>query len=163
MIKKGQVQTQVFVYIMVIVVAAGILIYGYQAIKGFKKSADDILYAQFKNNLESDLKALTFGSVKVKAYELPSKAEQVCFKTSDAQRADVVTEENIRNIEYRLIKDAIGVGTKDNVFLYPKGETSFFTGINLELGEDAKFKCFDVKNGKLTITIEGKGRSILIS
>ncbi len=159
--KKAQIESQIFIYIMVIVVASGILIFGYRAIQGFKESADDVLYNQFEVTIKNDLKAISFESVKVKTYELPTKITSVCFKALGAVYADVTAQDPKK----LLIANAIGPdgkGTQNDVFLYPNGQKAFFSGVNIALG-DSKFKCFDVKGGALKIRIEGRGSSVLIT
>lgn len=173
---KGQVESQIFIYIMVLVVGMGILIYGYNAIKGFNNQANDVLYLQFQNTLTNDIKSISFESTRVESYDVPNTVTQVCFRAKDAVYADVTLEEQRqatlnKKFTYPLIAEAIGAngkGTENNVFVYPKGEKAFFGGINLEFGESdqnnqpKQFKCFDVSSGKLNIKITGKGSYVLI-
>ncbi len=167
--KRAQVQTQIFIYIMALVIGAGILIYGYNAVIGFKKQADEVIYLEFETTLKNDLKSLSFGSVKIKNYNLPTTTAQVCFKTKDAigdAGYSAVSTEQVRQqskYTYTLIANAIKAGTEDNIFVYPKGERAFFAGVNLDLGSTIKFKCFDVKSGVLKIKITGQGSSVLVS
>lgn len=175
--KKGEIQSQIFIYILALVIGVGILIYGYNAVKGFKTQADDVLMLQFENTLKNDLKTISYDSTKVKTYDLPAAVLQVCFSAEGVDAIDVEMEEEKQNTlkryTYPLIKAAIGSevgskGTNNNVFIYPNGEKAFFTGVKLEFGElnqltvQKKFKCFDVKSGVLTIKIKGKGSTVLI-
>ncbi|MEK6886677.1 MAG: hypothetical protein AABW88_02485 [Nanoarchaeota archaeon] len=176
--KKAEMQSQIFIYILAMVVGVGILLYGYNAIKGFKSQADDVLLLQFENGIKNDLKTISFESTKVKTYDLPSEFTQVCFGAERVDAIDVGKEEVRqlalkKNYKYPLIRAAIGdyltsgaKGTINNVFLYPNGEKAFFSGVKIELGgtidELKKFKCFDVKSGILTIKIQGKGSTVLI-
>ena len=166
--KRAQIQAQIFIYIMVLVVGAGILIYGYTAIKGFKNQADDVLELEFQNTLKNDLKSISFESTKVRTYDLPATITQVCFKTPNAQYADVIQAQS-KN-KYPLIASEVQAGTENNVFIYPKGDRAFFVGVTIDLtpGEAAtqnvvNFKCFDVHQGILKIKIKGQGSSVLVT
>ena len=162
---KGQLQSQLFVYIMVIVVASGILIFGYNAVQGFKSDADNVLYLKFETTMKNDFKSLSFGAEQQKTYDLPGAVEEVCFKANDAVYADVVADDPKKV----LIASAIGAdgkGTANNVFIYPKGDKAFATGTSLDLDPTAadtiKFKCFDVNSGVLKIRLKGQGKSVLV-
>lgn len=158
-------QAQIFIYILALVIGAGILIYGYNAVTGFKKQADDILYLQFENSLKNDLKSISYESIKRKTYDMPAAINQICFRTIDAVYTDVTDEQIRQNNKYKypLIEAAIQAETQDNVFLYPKGDKSFFGGINIDLGTNVKFKCFNVESGILSITLKGQGSSVAIT
>jgi len=167
---KAQIETQVFVYIMVLVIGAGILIYGYNAIKGFRSQADEVLTLQFEATIKNDLKSLTYESTKIKTFDLPGLVTDVCFKTKGecvpGQSGGVcpidVSNEGIRNKKnYDLIEISVGNNVAENVFLYPKGDISFFSGVNINLG-NSKFTCFEVQNGILRLRITGKGDSVLV-
>jgi hypothetical protein len=172
---KAQIQAQIFIYVMVLVVGAGILIYGYTAIKGFKAQADDVLELEFQNTLKNDLKSVSFESTKVKTYNLPAAVSQICFKAPNAVYAHVVDEEQRqeilkRNYKYPIIASEIQAETENNVFLYPRGEKAFFSGIPIDLTsgqvatqDEIYFKCFDVRQGILKIKIKGQGNSVLVT
>ena len=164
--RKAQIQTQLFTYIMILVVSAGILVFGYNAISGFKKDADNVIYLKFETRLKNDFKSLSYGSIRQNVYDLPSAVEEVCFKGADAVYADVVRD----NPNKLLIASAIGAdgtGTSNNVFIYPKGDKALFTGISLDVDETStdaiKFKCFKVNSGVLKITVKGQGKSVLVT
>ena len=172
--KKSQIQAQVFIYILVLVVAAGILIFGYNAIKGFRQQADDVLYFQFENDMKHDLQTISYQSTKTKTYNLPSFAQQVCFKTNEPNLDDDITlEENNNRRKYPLIRAAVNSNVQENVFVYPSGEKSFFTGVAIQLGTRTiaeggqgapiNFKCFDVLGGVLNIKITGQGSYVSIT
>lgn len=166
--KKAEMQSQIFIYIMALVIGTGILIYGYNAVKGFKTQADDVLYMQFENNIKNDFKSISFSSVKVKEYELPMKIAEVCFAGKDAKDYDVIQAGHPKKI---IIQNALDSGTNNNVFLYPTGEKAFYAGVNIKLdaretiplGQEAVFKCFEVKSGLLKIKIKGMGNAVLVT
>ena len=169
--KKAQIQAQIFIYILILIVAGGILIYGYNAIQGFRKQADNVLYLQFENDLKHDLQTISYQSTKLKTYNLPSFGEKVCFSRGPGRTIiqDVDAEGN-----YPLIRSAVLNNVQENVFIYPSGERSFFTGVEIALGSKfiqgsagqievpVNFKCFDVLDGVLKIKITGQGNFVLI-
>ncbi|HIH39587.1 TPA: hypothetical protein HA219_02620 [Candidatus Woesearchaeota archaeon] len=177
--RKAEMQSQIFIYILAMVIGVGILLYGYNAIKGFKSQADDVLLLQFENGIRNDLKTISFESTKVKTYDLPSTVSQICFSAEGVDAIDVQKEEARqlalkKNYKYPLIRTAIGdylssgsKGTTNNVFIYPNGEKAFFTGVKIEFdkassGDPVLFKCFDIKSGILSVRIKGKGSTVLI-
>src|SRR3989344_9330257 len=91
--RKAEMQSQIFIYILAMVIGVGILLYGYNAIKGFKSQADDVLLLQFENGIRNDLKTISFESTKVKTYDLPSTVSQICFSAEGVDAIDVQKEE----------------------------------------------------------------------
>ncbi len=174
--KKGQMESQIFIYIMVLVIGAGILIYGYNAVKNIRSQADSVLFLQFENNIKNDLNTLTFDSSKVKSYDLPSSIKQLCFKSNSANNIDVTCEEGRTKMDYPLIAAAVNNNVAENVFLYPNGDKSFVAGVDIQLGDGDRgpedkgcspgtinFRCFDVKGSSLTLRMTGKGNYVLIT
>ncbi len=154
---KAQAETQVFIYIMVLIIGSGILIFGYKAVTGIKKSADDLLYTKFENTFTHDVKSVSYQGVMSKKYELPTNVEQVCFRSPQATAAP----------GYAIIDQAIKDGIKDSVFIYPT-DRSFFPGVSLDVDPNAfsqtetQFKCIEVNSGILSIRMTGQGSSVLI-
>ena len=166
--KKAQMFGQIFIYILAVLIAGGILILGFNAIKTFTKQAEDVSYVKFKLSIERDFRdiATDFGSVKIKPYE-PGKAyEEACFIDKDIVPGDLPLFSGLP-----IIKDALETGTKFDLFLVP-GEKQIDLGsldVNVEEGpipdvqRDNKFLCIKIRNGKFSIRLEGTGRSTLVS
>ena len=82
--KKGQVQGQVFIYVLTLIITGMILIYGYNAIKSINENANQVELANFKTTIKSDFEKMSsdYGSVKTMSYNVPSKLKEVCFNNS---------------------------------------------------------------------------------
>jgi hypothetical protein len=187
--KKSQIQSQIFIYIMVLVIGAGILIYGYKAVKSFQGQADNTLVYNFENQFRNDLKGISYEAKSIKNYELPIKYSQVCFKGRDLLENDVggqvSAEESLqsnRGYKYPLIQAALGSSTDRNVFLYPAGDYGFNSAVEVDfvdkdtlqqeqvvqgavstLSNIKSFKCFDVNRGRLSIRLIGKGSYVSLA
>lgn len=76
---KGQIQAQVFVYVMALVLIGMTLLYGYKAISGFRDRGEQVEIINFKNALENDVRSMAtnYGSVHVKEYSI--SGTRVCF------------------------------------------------------------------------------------
>ena len=141
---------------MVSIVAVGVLVFGFNAIQGFREQGDVLIFESFKNDITNDIRALKFGAVRVNSYEVPGKYDRVCFSTPQASQFA-----NQELAQYPIINAAIQSGANDNVFLYPKGEESFFLGKTLDLGA-TEFVCFDVSGGQVKIKLTGQGGTVKI-
>ncbi|MDP3640130.1 MAG: hypothetical protein Q8R53_02925 [Nanoarchaeota archaeon] len=79
--RRGMVFGMVFVYILVGITFALVLIFGYQAISGFLQSSEEVAFVQFKTDLENSIKRLSteYGSVRFEEYTTPLGYERICF------------------------------------------------------------------------------------
>jgi hypothetical protein len=163
--KKAQNVGQIFVYILAIVIVGIILLFGYNAIRDMTKRMNDIGIVDFQKSLESDIKTTTsqYGTLLTKEYQLSNDYKEVCFVrnyfTSNTDSLEITQLDN-----HPLIKDSVESNTAKNTFLIQNNgqlAESFQMG-TISLG-DVDFKCFNVKNSRLTIRMEGKGNHIVIS
>ena len=56
--KKAQIQGQVFIYILTLIITGMILLYGYNAITGISKRAEQVELVKFKNDLKEDFETI---------------------------------------------------------------------------------------------------------
>lgn len=169
--KKAEITSQIFIYIMILVVGGGILLFGYKAISSFKQTADDTMMTKFTNDFKNDLKVLSYGRQRTITYYLPTSVKQLCFKGNDAVPADVQEEEIFQDHTYAAIRDAVAAGLGENVYPYPRG-TPFSVGVKIDLDESSRqkaientlnFACFDVIGGSFKIVMNGQGSSVLLT
>ena len=100
--KKAQVIGQVFIFIVALVLAAMILLYGYNAIfgkSGFIQRADQIALTRFQTEIESQIKetASDYGRIKKLELSVPSKHKTVCIV--DIEYPDKAATERSRKIQ----------------------------------------------------------------
>ena len=77
--RKAQVQTQIFVYSLMIMIVGLILVYGYNAINGFRQRAQQIEMLQFQEEFKNiiDLQNHEYMSVIKKDMMVPSKYSKI--------------------------------------------------------------------------------------
>ncbi|MBN2420801.1 hypothetical protein JXB27_00820 [Candidatus Woesearchaeota archaeon] len=180
--KKAEITSQIFIYIMVLIVGGGILLFGYKAIAHFTSTADETMMIKFTNDFKNDIKTLSYGQQKSETYYVPSFVKQICFKgrslpADEAQSyvQDEISYQSGRNKDYSYvqIENSISQDLKENVYFYPKG-TPFFSGKDIDLDEASRqppvrrsetleFACFDVIGGSFKIVMNGQGSSVLLT
>jgi hypothetical protein len=152
--KRGQ-SSQVFIYILTIVIVALVLFFGYKYVMNIKGTIGKAELTLFQDKLTSDIATISsdFGSVRKVSYST-QKIEELCL-------LDLTKREQISGVGHPLIKDSIKSGVNRNGFILG-GSTfeSFFIG-NSEV-EFPYFVCFKKQQGKIEFTIEGKGDRALI-
>lgn len=163
--KKSQIAGQIFIYIIAIILFSFILIYGYNAIKGFKERSEQITYIKFKTDLTSTVKRVApdFGTVKREEFFIGGDYRKVCFVQShdvnDAIRNQIVAA--LEDGNYPLIADIVRDKVNKNVFLFTTTlQESFDIG---EINVTGRYNCTQILNGKAKIQFEGKGDHAYIS
>lgn len=154
--KNSQLYSQIFIYILTIVLVAFILIYGYNSIQNFRKRADQVACLKLRNDLTSSISIISseFGSVKKKDLEMCGNYGKICFVES-------VSSPSIPNNIDPIIKDSILSGTNKNVFLVEDiAKESFYIG---KISVNPDVLCIQATNNKISVRLEGKGNSVLLS
>lgn len=123
--KKSQVQTQMFVYMLALVVIALVLLYGYNAIRGFINTSNDVNLVQFKTDFSAAVEGQSheFRSVIKKQLLLPSGYNEVIIVDLNK-----VANASLR-LQYPMMYDSWLDGVEKNVFLIGKSKIeSFYAG-----------------------------------
>ncbi len=161
--RKGQIQGQVFIYILTLIITAGILLYGYNAIKGLNENAEQVEFIQFKDDLEKDFKTISsdYGSVKTKTYSVPSKVKEICFyQICNAPECPPLSlPEDINP----WIADSINDETGNNVFLVMGNaiEPMKLSKIRMD-DDDIPLLCIPISSSRLKLRLEGLGDGVLV-
>jgi len=108
--KKAEVSTQVFLYVMIVVVMGAVLLLGYKFISSITRNSDQIALNDFKDNVAEKITGVknNYGQVTVEEFNLNKKYSPVCF---------VNTESSPDLSNYPLIKSSVDTGSKENVFV----------------------------------------------
>lgn len=127
--KKGQAQTQIFVYIIALIVIALVLLYGYNAIKGFIGKSEQVNLAQFTTDFNNAIKSQSYekSSVTKKQIMLPSGYN--AFVLVDTSKPVNDTQEFAD--AFPLIYDSWSGGVKQNMFLVGKSKFEAYDAGNL--------------------------------
>ena len=155
--KRAQIYGQIFIYILLILVFASILVYGVYAISQLVMRAERIEIEKFKMDMKNLVaENREYNTVDVVEVKLPSKFSQLCFVDSTAlgTTVSVHTTETAPK-EIHLINDKIMSGAKDNMFLYPPGSESYDVG---KIQVSGSSKCFGADyNHNVKIKFRGLG------
>ncbi|MDP3766217.1 MAG: hypothetical protein Q8R04_06925 [Nanoarchaeota archaeon] len=154
--RKSQIYSQVFIYILTIILISFILVYGYNAIQSFKKRAEQVSCLKFKNDLSNAIESISsdFGSIKRKDLQLCAGYSQVCF-------VETFESPNLPNKVDPIIKDSILSNAGKNVFFVENiAKEAFYAG---KISVEPDVLCIKAANNKISLRLEGKGDHVLLS
>jgi hypothetical protein len=162
---RGQINTQVLVYILALIITSIILVYGYGTIKDIMARGQVAELIRMKTDLKGYVKSIAndYGSIEIKTLSVPGDYREICFVSSDLSNADI--DAKISGKEYPIIRDSmidslnLG-GEKRNMFLCPKCVEQDYVG---DLVVENGFKCLPVKQGTVKIRLEGLGDKTALS
>jgi hypothetical protein len=180
--KKGQIQ-QVFIYAMVLIVAALVVLIGYKAIGGFMKKGCDAGQKTFANDLEGYVKNyITYGSAKKEQLSVPCGYAKLCFADAGLinNKTDKITgnEKTISfdlnkpfSEEAKIIESSVNSGIKENVFLVKSDVAdpiAFLEEIKIDIdtngdGINENIICINATTGFFFIGFEGLGKQVKLS
>lgn len=156
--KKSQIYSHVFIYILTIILVSIILIYGYNTIKNFRQVGERICLLKFENELRNIVEAMSsdFESIKRKDIQLCGYT-QACFVdfhllASPSPSLSLTLDP--------IIRDSIKSKTGKNTFIVRDiAEESFYVG-NISVEPDVL--CIKPINDKISLRLEGKGSHVLL-
>ncbi|MBN1386379.1 hypothetical protein JW968_05400 [Candidatus Woesearchaeota archaeon] len=166
--KKGQIEGQIFIYLVAIVLVSMILIYGYKAVRGLNKDIGEVSIIKFQTNLQNvmDRVAMDYGSIKVynenDPMNVPAGYRLVCFAdTSDNAKRQLAAS---AASSFPLIQDSLGTGAygaSENVFLV---DDDMKQSVHIDkMGVQDYFFCTAIVQGKIYLRIEGFGDGAVVS
>lgn len=154
--EKGQLYSQVFIYILTIALTSFILIYGYNSIKNFKDRAEQVSCLKLKNDLANavDLVSSEFGTVVKKNIQVCNAYSKICF-AENFENPVLPTNTD------PIIKDSVISNAGRNVFLADGSvKDSFYIG---KISVEPDVLCINTVSGKASLRLEGKGNHVLLS
>lgn len=151
--KRGQTQ-QIFVWILVLVVAVSILFFGIKLIKKSEGLKDEVLIVRFFDILDKKLSQYYYldrGSSGEEKFLLPSDVKEICFVNETG--AFVVSK--VYGDDGNLIDN---LKEYDDVFIVPQilYSTNRYNLTTLFI-LDNNPECFNVVNGALSINLINEG------
>lgn len=150
--KRGQ--SQIFVYILGLIIVGLVLFVGYKSLINFNKSGQQLLTIEFERDLADDISKLSkpseFGSKLKKTYSLPSGFDEICFVDLNSV--------SLEEVDKAFVKTSVESGVRDNVFLFGADTESFHVD-GLKLLEPFYY-C--IVSDSVSLTIEGVGGSALV-
>ncbi|PIN68548.1 hypothetical protein COV93_09030 [Candidatus Woesearchaeota archaeon CG11_big_fil_rev_8_21_14_0_20_43_8] len=181
---KGQVQSQLFTYVLSVIIAGMLLLFGYKAIDKFTQDASFAEELKFESDLKKLFSRIDYRSEIVEELYLPKEYEGICFlsmkKLSDTfpsgndeievgftSTAGGSLCDDIKNKP--IIKSSCDSESRKNVFLINKDThlattalDSGYSRIGSSLsGSDAAdnvYVCFNAPNRKAKVKLFGCGK-----
>lgn len=159
--KRSQIPGQIFIYVVAIILFSLVLIYGYNAIKGFKERSEQIAYIKFKTDLTSTVKRVSpdYGTLKREEFFIGGGYSKICFVQSYHQEQNFYFPDSISDL---IVRDSFESGVDKNVFLFTNTLQESFNIGEINVSNNG-YKCFDVVNGKVKIQFLGRGDHTFIS
>ncbi|MBI1934905.1 hypothetical protein HYS31_00545 [Candidatus Woesearchaeota archaeon] len=155
--KKSQLYGQVFIYILTLLIISFVLVYGYNAIRNFQDRAEQVSCLRFRNELKNAIELIQsdYGSVRKLALEVCAGYSKVCFVESKETPCILTSTPCVIQDLDPIIEDNIRDRTGKNTFFIDKAvEESYYIG-SISVNPDVH--CIKAVNGKISITLEGKG------
>lgn len=165
---KGQIQNQLFTYILTIVIIAMLMFFSVKWINGLMSTGEKMDVTRLKNDIETNFNRLTsnYGSYEYVEFTIPSSIRTVCFFDVKMQggtnskfdiNAPICKESN--ELEYNpQMCDAWQAGT-GNVLFDPFTDEIKVPNMEVHGG----YKCFSSSQEKINVRIEGRGNSVKVS
>jgi len=163
--KSSQLHSQIFVYILTLVLVAFIFVFGYSSVRNIKDRAEQVACLKFENDLRAAIESISadFGSVKRKDFQLCGGYSKVCFvddSIANRNSPNAVDSKNTPISVDPIIKDSISDRAHKNVFLTENtAKDSFYAG-NISVNSD--IMCITATNGKISLRLEGEGNKASI-
>lgn len=164
--KKGEVTSQMFMYIMAAIIAGIILVIGANAIiklTNSQKTASDTLFRTNVISFFDTTQALSFGSERIKDFSVLSDFSTICFLSKDSILS------NVADTPYTEINNAVSSDVEENVYLVSSKSlfsfkvadiSSFSSSLTLGLCASKNCYCHDIISGKIKLRLKAKGDSI---
>jgi len=156
--KKAQIQGQVFIYILTLIITAGILLYSYNAIKVINENANKVELVNFKDSLKQDFEKMSsdYGSSETETYTVPSKIKKICFYQNIGEEPFFPQMPNDLD---PWIVDSIK-DTDNNVFLVGDSPDSMKLS-RIEISE-GKILCINISSNRLKLRLTGLGDGVSV-
>ena len=164
-LKSAQIQSQVFVYLLVAIILGFLLMFAYTSISNIGKKKIEHEMILFQENIKKDIEAwsLHIGSVGEESYNIPSFITKACFV--DLSKREEILSKGFFD-EYPIVIDSLET-TENNMFLFDE-EDNFYNSVyvgKVNLLNDYNcqpFTCFDAKNKVLELLMLGSGKGTLL-
>ena len=160
------ITSEIFIYILALVVTSLILLYGYNAINKMRKQTDTVSGIQLQTELTNTIESLgyEFDSVEIKKLNVPNGVEKVCFVWLDEYGGDPIGfsgTNGLDDAQNAVIKDSVEGKSKNNVFML--GGKSFEPFNVGPISVENSFKCFDAVGSRIEVRLQANGKSVSIA
>ncbi len=164
MISRKSQANSIFIYILALVIIAGIFFLGYKMISSVSKTASDAELQAFVKGFQNDANGIIAEYDNIRTFEkaVPMKYTSVCFAdTTPARRNTIMAAGPGADINaYAIINDSISSNSANNVFIID-GQIVAFKIKGLRLSAPPYYKCYP-NTGTVSYTLQGKGEYVLL-
>jgi hypothetical protein len=166
--RKGEVQSQMFLYILTLIIIGLMLFFGIKWIKDINDTSTIVDATKFKKDIETAFDSMRAQYMSSKTYEfsLPDGVNQLCFVDSNTNPQDTLPPnqgvcDSSKSYYNRYICDA----WKDkvsSVIVYPALSAGIDIG-SIEIDTPTKDLCFDItKNRRISVKLVGLGDMVRV-
>jgi hypothetical protein len=170
-VKKAQVSSQLFLYILAIVIIGLLLIFGVKYIGMLVEKVDTINVVQFKTDLETNIEKIrpNYGTWRILEFDVPAEVEEVCFfeygiLPAQPQSMPICIQSNVDEYDYIICnawkdyENANPDGENPNVFVKPSAtiDTDIILG-RLEIDAGDHYLCVQAVGGMIKLKATGLG------
>ncbi len=155
--KKSQFMiAKPFIYILILIFLAIILIWVTPYFKDFGKKTQKIEVKNFAYSINNLLLKQTYkyGGVKEQSFALPSDIEMVCFVDKKKKIDPYINTE---------LTSYLDIYSNNNLFFFPIDKYEPATIENMELNESENPLCVKTVNGKIRLSLKGKGDKTIVT
>ena len=154
---KNGISSEVFIYILGMIVIGIIVIFGYQKIASLAQAEQKVEIPRFQKQLESLVKsAMGSGNLIKEDVVLPRGFGEICVVDLDKSASSSLQTTK------PIIHDSWSDKVQKNVFLVGKTTESFFIDKIKPLDATNNFVCIPLTDGKAKLKFEGKGGYTLV-
>ena len=157
--KKGQTITQIFVFLIAIVVFVLVVVYGYSAITKFSSQAEKVALIDFKADLESSVEKIkrSYGTVEQVELTLPSKYKGLCIFDPNA-----TVDQLVDGKANDFMLSAWKTKTENVFFMNPVAKTGIWLQ-DIAVLNISGFVCVSAGTNHVSFRFEGIGNKVTIS
>ncbi len=165
--KKSQAQSQMFIYILSILIIGMLLYFGIKWIGEIMHSADETDIIKFKIEIENAFETMlsNYGSARNYEFNIPGNTNKICFVDSYADQSLIKLSNLCDSSDIENYSPLICNAWKSNVssvLFDPPFKTEIEIG-NIQIPHISKYICFSIlKNKNINIRLESLGESIRV-
>ena len=160
--RKAQVSQNMVIFALALAIVAFIIIFGYRSTKILNQKGEQTKLILLEKELKSDVETIDYGSVKIQSYDVPADVKKICFYSEGNDNNPLTCTDCPKSSDYPIVADAVADNTSYNVFIL-REELPYTMELDKVAIGCCEFYCFDKKDGKIELKIEGKGKKTLVS
>jgi len=156
--KKGYATQKIWIYIMLTIALAVVIVLMYKGIVMVKDKQNDISLYIFFEKFERAVESASpnYGSVNHNTFQIGNQYSKICFAEYGIAVSDGITNPEVY--------DAVNKSLKKNVFVFNNNDvfSHYVPGIMIENLSSTKYGCLNISGGEVLIRLEARGTGTVI-